>query len=184
MNDLALPWPRRAASPPSIDVALVAIVAGLSLMDVWAPLSFVTREHHRPLLSVVFVATSLALVWRRRAAAGRARVRVHRRVAPLSRGRRARGARDVPAAARCDLRRWALRRAACARARCPDPTSDVALAYLRALHGIDFRGLDCVEVAPSYDPSGITAWLAASACHEMLSLLALRRSTTERRGAS
>lgn len=64
------------------------------------------------------------------------------------------------------------------------PTSDVALAYLRALQGIDFRGLDCVEVAPSYDPSGITAWLAASACHEMLSLLALRRSTTDRRGAA
>ncbi|TML67502.1 MAG: agmatinase [Actinobacteria bacterium] len=55
------------------------------------------------------------------------------------------------------------------------PTSDVALAYLRALHGIDFRGLDCVEVAPAYDPGGITALLAATACHEMLSLLALRR---------
>jgi signal transduction histidine kinase len=66
MNALALPWPRRAAAPLSFDVALAAIVAGLSLMDVWAPLSFVTREHHRPLLSVVFVATSLALVWRRR----------------------------------------------------------------------------------------------------------------------
>ena len=55
------------------------------------------------------------------------------------------------------------------------PTSDVALAYLRSLHGIDFRGLDCVEVAPAYDPGGITALLAATACHEMLSLLALRR---------
>jgi len=29
-------------------------------------------------------------------------------------------------------------------------------------------------VSPPYDPSGITSWLAASACHEMLSLLALR----------
>ena len=55
------------------------------------------------------------------------------------------------------------------------PTSAEAMAYLRALTGIDFRGLDCVEVSPPYDPSGITAWLAASACHEMLSLLALRR---------
>jgi agmatinase len=54
------------------------------------------------------------------------------------------------------------------------PTSGQALAYLRALTGIDFRGFDCVEVAPPYDPSGITAWLAASACHEMLSLAALR----------
>jgi agmatinase len=55
------------------------------------------------------------------------------------------------------------------------PTSGRAMEYLRALAGIDFRGLDCVEMSPPYDPSGITAWLAASACHEMLSLLALRR---------
>jgi agmatinase len=53
------------------------------------------------------------------------------------------------------------------------PTSAQAMAYLRALEGIDFRGFDCVEVAPAYDPAGITAWLAASACHEMLSLKAL-----------
>jgi agmatinase len=56
------------------------------------------------------------------------------------------------------------------------PTSAQALAYLRALTGIDIRGCDCVEVSPPYDPSGITAWLAASACHELLSLLALRRA--------
>jgi agmatinase len=55
------------------------------------------------------------------------------------------------------------------------PTSGQALAYVRALTGIDFRGFDCVEVSPPYDPSGITAWLAANACHEMLSLAALRR---------
>ena len=55
------------------------------------------------------------------------------------------------------------------------PTSGQAMAYLRALTGIDFRGFDCVEMSPPYDPTGITAWLAASACHEMLSLLALRR---------
>ncbi|HEX2087252.1 MAG TPA: agmatinase [Solirubrobacteraceae bacterium] len=56
------------------------------------------------------------------------------------------------------------------------PTSGQAMAYLRALTGIDFRGLDCVELSPPYDPAGTTAWLAASACHEMLSLLALRRA--------
>ena len=67
MNEFVLPWPRRVASPPSFDVALAALIAALSLMDVWEPLSFVTREHHRALLSVVFVAMSLALVWRRRA---------------------------------------------------------------------------------------------------------------------
>ena len=55
------------------------------------------------------------------------------------------------------------------------PTSAQALAHLRALSGIDFRGFDCVEVAPPYDPAGVTSWLAASACFEMLSLLALRR---------
>jgi agmatinase len=54
------------------------------------------------------------------------------------------------------------------------PTSGQALAYLRALRGIDFRAFDCVEVAPAYDPAGITSWLAATVCHEMLSLLALR----------
>jgi arginase family enzyme len=31
-----------------------------------------------------------------------------------------------------------------------------------------------VEVSPAYDSGGITAWLAASACHEMISLMALR----------
>jgi agmatinase len=55
------------------------------------------------------------------------------------------------------------------------PTSSQALAYLRALTGIDFRAFDVVEVSPPYDPSGITAWLAASVCHEMVSLAALRR---------
>jgi agmatinase len=55
------------------------------------------------------------------------------------------------------------------------PTSSQALAYLRALTGIDFRAFDCVEVSPPYDPSQITAWLAASVCHEMISLAALRR---------
>ncbi len=56
------------------------------------------------------------------------------------------------------------------------PTSALAMGFLRALVGIDFRAFDCVEVSPPYDPSGITAWLAASACHEMLSLHALSRT--------
>jgi agmatinase len=54
------------------------------------------------------------------------------------------------------------------------PSSGEAMRYLRALTGIDFRALDCVEVAPSYDPTHNTPWVAASACHEMLSLLASR----------
>ena len=55
------------------------------------------------------------------------------------------------------------------------PSSREALAYVRALTGLEFRGFDCVEVSPPYDPSGVTAFLAANACFEMLSLLALRR---------
>ncbi len=56
------------------------------------------------------------------------------------------------------------------------PNSAEALAYLEALTGIAFVGLDCVEVAPAYDPAGITAWLAANACHSMLCLIALART--------
>lgn len=55
------------------------------------------------------------------------------------------------------------------------PSSELALGYLRSLQQLDVRGCDCVEVAPAYDPGGITALLAATVCHEMLSLLALRR---------
>jgi agmatinase len=54
------------------------------------------------------------------------------------------------------------------------PSSREALAYVRALTGLDFRGFDCVEVSPPYDPSGVTAFLAANVCFEMLSLMALR----------
>lgn len=59
------------------------------------------------------------------------------------------------------------------------PSTGEAMRYLRALTDIDFRGFDCVEVAPAYDPTQITPWVAASACHEMLSLLALRRGERE-----
>jgi agmatinase len=55
------------------------------------------------------------------------------------------------------------------------PSSREALAHVRALTGLDFRGFDCVEVSPPYDPSGVTAFVAANACFEMLSLLALGR---------
>jgi agmatinase len=55
------------------------------------------------------------------------------------------------------------------------PSSREALAYVRSLAGLDFRGFDCVEVSPPYDPAGVTAFLAANACFEMISLVALRR---------
>jgi agmatinase len=55
------------------------------------------------------------------------------------------------------------------------PSSGEALTYLRSLAGLDFRGFDCVEVAPPFDPAATTAFVAANACFEMLSLLAFRR---------
>ena len=60
------------------------------------------------------------------------------------------------------------------------PTSAQALGFLRALTGIDFRGFDCVEVSPPYDQAGITAWLAATVCFEMLSLVGLSRQKDAR----
>jgi agmatinase len=56
------------------------------------------------------------------------------------------------------------------------PSSREALGYVRSLTGVDFRGFDCVEVSPPYDPAGVTAFVAANACFEMLSLLALVRT--------
>jgi agmatinase len=54
------------------------------------------------------------------------------------------------------------------------PSSREALTYVRSLAGLDFRGFDCVEVSPPFDPAAVTALVAANACFEMLSLLALR----------
>jgi agmatinase len=53
------------------------------------------------------------------------------------------------------------------------PSSREALTYVRSLAGLDFRGFDCVEVSPPFDPGGVTSLVAANACFEMLSLLAL-----------
>jgi agmatinase len=50
------------------------------------------------------------------------------------------------------------------------------LATVRGLTGIDFRGFDVVEVIPTYDPAGQTAFLAANLAYEMLSLVALGRA--------
>jgi agmatinase len=53
------------------------------------------------------------------------------------------------------------------------PTSGQALAYVRALEGIDFRGFDVVEVAPTYDgPGQQTSVVAATVLYEMLTLVA------------
>jgi agmatinase len=51
-----------------------------------------------------------------------------------------------------------------------------AQAILRRLGGLDFRGMDVVEVAPPYDVSEITALAAATFAWEYLALLAPRAS--------
>jgi len=51
-----------------------------------------------------------------------------------------------------------------------------ALAFLRALAGLEFTGFDVVEVAPAYDsPGQITALNAAAVAYDLLALLAVAR---------
>ena len=57
---------RRVRWSPS-DVLVPAFVGAACQLDVWSPLPFVSPESHRLVLSLVFLASSLALVWRRRA---------------------------------------------------------------------------------------------------------------------
>jgi agmatinase len=58
---------------------------------------------------------------------------------------------------------------------CGGPSSYQALSFVRALHGIDFRGFDVVEVSPEFDgPGQPTALLAATVLYEMLTLVARR----------
>jgi arginase family enzyme len=49
-----------------------------------------------------------------------------------------------------------------------------AQAILRRLGGLDFRGMDVVEVAPAYDVAEITALAAATIAWEYLALTASR----------
>jgi agmatinase len=50
-----------------------------------------------------------------------------------------------------------------------------ALAFVRALRGVDLAGCDVVEVSPPYDsPGAVTALAAATVMYELLSLRALR----------
>ncbi len=60
-------------------------------------------------------------------------------------------------------------------------TSREAQELLRALPGINLVALDLVEVLPAYDPSGMTALIAANVIFEFLSVLAVnRRDGTQR----
>lgn len=47
-----------------------------------------------------------------------------------------------------------------------------AMTMLRQIAGINFVGMDVVEVAPAYDPAGITALAGATIAYELLSLYA------------
>jgi len=53
-------------------------------------------------------------------------------------------------------------------------SSAQALAIFKRLAGIDFVGMDIVEVAPAYDVGEITALAAAHLAHEWLALYAVR----------
>ncbi len=53
-------------------------------------------------------------------------------------------------------------------------SSAEALAIMKRLAGIDFAGMDIVEVAPPYDVADITALAAAHLAHEWLALYAVR----------
>ncbi len=56
-------------------------------------------------------------------------------------------------------------------------TSREAQEFLRGLGGLQVIGGDVVEVYPAYDPAETTAFLAANAAYEILSLLALVKQT-------
>jgi agmatinase len=53
-----------------------------------------------------------------------------------------------------------------------------AIAFVRALRGVEFTGFDLVEVAPAYDTNAqTTALLAANIAYEFISLIAVRALT-------
>jgi len=54
-------------------------------------------------------------------------------------------------------------------------TSAEALGLVRACAGVNVVGADVVEVLPDRDPSGVTAFLAASIMFEILALDAAKR---------
>jgi len=58
-------------------------------------------------------------------------------------------------------------------------TSSEAMDLVRGLKGLNFVGFDLVEVLPAYDPSEITALLAANIIYEFISLLALNKKKND-----
>lgn len=49
------------------------------------------------------------------------------------------------------------------------------LSLLRELKSLSFIGMDLVEVLPTIDPAGITAYMAANIMHEFISMIALQK---------
>jgi agmatinase len=54
-------------------------------------------------------------------------------------------------------------------------TSSETLQLVRGLEGLNLVAFDLVEVLPQYDPSQITALLAANITYEFVSLVALKK---------
>lgn len=59
-------------------------------------------------------------------------------------------------------------------------TSYETLSYIRGLRDLDFAGFDVVEVAPPYDHSEITAYMAANLIFEFMSILAYQKKKGKR----
>ncbi|XXX79448.1 agmatinase [Sorangium sp. So ce134] len=57
---------------------------------------------------------------------------------------------------------------------CGGLSTATAIEILRGIAGVDLVGMDVVEVAPVYDPAGITALAAATIAYEHLALYASR----------
>lgn len=58
---------------------------------------------------------------------------------------------------------------------CGGPTTHQARILLHALAGLNIVGADLVEVAPPYDPAGVTALAGATLTYDLLTLLSLAR---------
>jgi agmatinase len=55
-------------------------------------------------------------------------------------------------------------------------TTREALALLRACAGLNVVGGDVVEIAPMYDPTSVTAQIAAQVVFEIVALVAISRA--------
>ena len=59
-------------------------------------------------------------------------------------------------------------------------TGHETLQLIREMKELHFMGMDLVEVLPTIDPAGITAYMAANIMHEFISVIALQRKDDKR----